>query len=384
MQLCLSNFKIIRPTHEISQEQTLEWIAKVHARGQSLKEGWNEEQLETIAFQKRIKEWLFRIGAGPRKVANRGTMLDDFKKDDWDEMDIYHLVKKAQGHGLTKRTAKFSQEVEKIFEGFYPPEEEIPEHLIHVTCTGYAAPSAAQRIVSLRKSKTTVTHAYHMGCYASIPAIRIGTSYFHSPYSSASKVDIVHTELCSLHVNPVLHDVGQIIVESLFADGFIKYSISQEKTTNGPYLRLLALHEEIQPGTLEHMRWDVEEWGFKMFITKDIPLLIANAMESFLEKLCEKAGISFASLRQRCFYAFHPGGPKILEQIAAVLKLDLSLLAPSFKVLQEYGNMSSATLPHIWEKFLKDPEIPDNTPVIGLAYGPGLTICGGLFIKCGS
>lgn len=376
---CLSNFQIIRPKFEISQAESLEWLARAHAKAEARKEGWEEGGHQHVEFQERLKERFFRLGAGPRKVQNRGTMLSDFCTENWKEMRIYCLEEKERGHSLTERTARFSQEVEKIFEQFYPEETPLPDQIVHVTCTGYSAPSAAQKIVSKRKAPSIVTHAYHMGCYAAIPAIRLATNAL----PQARQVDVVHTEFCSLHINPQAHEIEQIIVESLFADGFIKYTITQEeRVKKSPYLRLIALHEEILPDTLNQMSWDLEDWGFKMFIARDIPFLIANAIENFLEKLCEKGGYSFSQLRHESFYAFHPGGPKILEQIASLLKLNLEQLNPSFQVLREYGNMSSATLPHIWERFLKDPSIPQNTPVIGMTYGPGLTMCGGLFIKC--
>ena len=54
------------------------------------------------------------------------------------------------------------------------------------------------------------------------------------------------------------------------------------------------------------------------------------------------------------------------------------------RVLCNYGNMSSATLPHIWESMLEDDRIQDGTPIVGLAFGPGLSICGTILEKrCG-
>lgn len=384
MPCCLYNFSIIRPKIELSQEQTLQWLVKAHATAESCKEGWNLEQTE--AFSSKLKERIFRVGAAPDKIEKRGMAVEDFGKEIWADMEIYTIGEKWRGCSLTERTAFFSREVETVFEQFYPEEVKMPDHLIHVTCTGYTAPSGAQKLVSKRRHDTGVTHAYHMGCYAAIPAVRIAAHYLAAHPVTLPKLDIVHTEVCSLHMNPLQHDVGQLVVESLFADGFIKYSAvdeSEAQRSGKPYLRLLALQEEIIPDTVEHMSWDVEEWGFKMFIAKEIPSLIARAMEPFLARLAAKAGLDFQEIRNSSCYTIHPGGPKILDQIASILHLDPTLLAPSFKILRQYGNMSSATLPHIWEELLRDPSVPLNTPVIALAYGPGLTACGAVFEKCG-
>ena len=50
-------------------------------------------------------------------------------------------------------------------------------------------------------------------------------------------------------------------------------------------------------------------------------------------------------------------------------------------MLHDYGNMSSATLPHVWQRILEDSRIAAGTPVVSLAFGPGLTMCGALFVK---
>ena len=43
--------------------------------------------------------------------------------------------------------------------------------------------------------------------------------------------------------------------------------------------------------------------------------------------------------------------------------------------------MSSATLPHIWEAMLADPEVEPGSLVVSLAFGPGLTVTGNILRK---
>jgi predicted naringenin-chalcone synthase len=50
-------------------------------------------------------------------------------------------------------------------------------------------------------------------------------------------------------------------------------------------------------------------------------------------------------------------------------------------VLHRFGNMSSATLPHIWTDILAGDETPDGTLVASVAFGPGLTFAGALLRK---
>ncbi len=54
--------------------------------------------------------------------------------------------------------------------------------------------------------------------------------------------------------------------------------------------------------------------------------------------------------------------------------------AASREVLFRFGNMSSATLPHVWTTLVNDASVAVGTPVVSLAFGPGLTMCGALMI----
>jgi predicted naringenin-chalcone synthase len=50
-------------------------------------------------------------------------------------------------------------------------------------------------------------------------------------------------------------------------------------------------------------------------------------------------------------------------------------------VLKACGNMSSATLPHVWAGMLTDAEVLPDTLITSLAFGPGLTLYGTMLRK---
>lgn len=361
----LFDFQIIRPDFETEQEKTLNWLIEAHVKAEG-----NEN------FRSTIKEKLLHVGCKPDHIEKRGHVLDDFLHENWDQMRIYRLHEQPQGKDLSVRTKVFQEEAEKIFDRYYKEGSLAPDDLIHVSCTGYVSPSAAQKIVSKRNwgELTTVTHAYHMGCYGSIPAIRMGIGFLAT---DKKRADIVHTEICSLHTNPAKHELDQLVAQSLFADGFIKYSISKEP--DRPSLRILALKEEIIPHSDHAMTWNVAEWGFQMSLSKEVAVLITRHLEEFLTRLCKQ------KMLKSTLFAVHPGGPKILKHVQKALHLSDEQMAFSFQILKEYGNMSSATLPHIWERILADPKTPNGAPIVSLAFGPGLSISGALMEKvCGS
>jgi predicted naringenin-chalcone synthase len=344
----LRGFNSIRPAHETAQEEILEWLATAHAQD-------GEEH--------RAK--LYHVGCKPPAIQKRGHVLP--------------LFESPQSSDLEKRTRHFEVHADQIFEAFYPGSSLSPENLIHVTCTGYISPSGAQKLVSRRGwgAKTTVTHAYHMGCYGAIPAIRMARGFSHQ----GGRTDIVHTEMCSLHNNTSLHAADQLISQTLFSDGFIQYSVEQG-TPDQPHFRLLSVREEIIPDSIESMSWNVASWGFKMSLAKELPVQIARALPEFLARLAHQANVKVKTLLQEALFAVHPGGPKILQQVQRRLELQDHQMAHSILILQNFGNMSSATLPHIWKGMLEDPTIADGTVILSLAFGPGLTICGTVMQLC--
>lgn len=369
MESCLFDFEIIRPSFEKESGSILEWLKKAHLF--SLKDP-EEKRALLATFQK--------LEVGTKQIKTRGTQLQDLNHENWDLMSIFRLDLSPQGLGLKERTELYIKEVFEIFQRFYPENRILPDHLIHVTCTGYASPSGAQKIVSLRKSPhTDVTHSYHMGCYGAFPAIKMGVGFLNS--SPTSSVHIVHTEMCSLHINPSFHHKAQLVIESLFADGFIRYQVSKEKKKNS--LKILAVLQKIIPDSSEDMTWDCHNWGFCMNISKEVPYKIGAALPSFLEMLSEKSGISQEDFLKKAFFAIHPGGPKIIDMIARQLKLQPWQIEHSNQILSNFGNMSSATIPHIWQSMLGDPKIPEGALIVSLAFGPGLTCAGTLLQKQG-
>ena len=156
----------------------LPWIAQRHALASHHRNGQEREAVYEEVMQKFAK-----IGLVKDKIHKRGVQHSDLLAPDCSTMEIYPVSTEPEGKTTQERFAYFDREASLIFEAFYPEQAPLPPHLIHVTCTGYVAPSPAQKLVSKRGGHldTTVTHAYHMGCYGAISAIRIGGGLLSSP-----------------------------------------------------------------------------------------------------------------------------------------------------------------------------------------------------------
>lgn len=350
--MLLTRFVATRPQFEVSQARSLEWLADVHA--------------EAGAKRERVERAIRRVACGPDRIARRGQSLGEVER-----IGATHLV----FAGTEARTRRYCEVVDAYFERAYADEPVAPDDLVHVTCTGYASPNGAQKLVAQRGWPTRVTTAYHMGCYAALPALRIAHGFVAT---GSTRVDLVHTELCSLHFRPGDHSLEQLVVQSLFADGMIRYCAVRDQGTRG--LAVLATHERVLPDSSDAMTWIVGDHGMQMTLARDVPDRVAAALRGFIVELLRGANRGVHDLK-RAVVAVHPGGPKIIDRVRDILELDEAQVAASRRVLFDHGNMSSATLPHIWMHLLDDPRIAPGTLIPSLAFGPGLTVTGALFEK---
>lgn len=361
-EVFLHSFRPVYPSNHLPQARLLDWTMKAHEKALTLLGAHNPDKLESLR----------RYFVDEDHIHSRWYECNDINED-WDSHSIYAIHEKTpHGKNISERHEFFDKRAREIFSEIYSADK-IPDHLIHVTCTGYLSPSPAQRFFADKNERPEITHAYHMGCYASLPAVRLAEALVKGRDLS---VDIVHTEMCSLHMDPQMIGPGEMVVQSLFADGHMKYRLSSEK--NNTSLKLLTTLEEIVPESADDMTWVPGPHGMKMTLSREVPFKIAFRLLPYLEKLSQSAGHTFDELQKKAIFAIHPGGPKIVTGIQELLHLSDEQVKHSRKVLYERGNMSSATLPHVWEEIIKAS--PDKgTPVVALAFGPGLTMIGAVF-----
>lgn len=365
--LYLSDFRPLPARFSLAQARAAQTLVELRLllRARAAARGADLPPLERPT----LARWLLRFGAGASAIATRGTDLEDYALDLPAELDRLTLFDADEPPDTTRRMDLFRALTRARLAELYPDDATTPDHLIHVTCTGYVAPSAAQALAA-RRGGIQVTHAYHMGCYASLPAIRIGRGL-----AEDGRVDIVHTELCTLHFDPAALDPAQLIVQSLFADGHIRYTLDAAPPARG--LEVCALRERLLPDTDDRMTWIVGARQFAMTLARDVPAMIRPHLRGFVDDLLHAAGA-----RDPAIFAVHPGGPRIIDQVEQALDLDPSQTRESRAVLRRHGNMSSATLPHIWAEILADPGRRAGDLVVSLAFGPGLTLSGGVFRVC--
>jgi len=233
-------------------------------------------------------------------------------------------------------------------------------HVIVTTCTGFSAPGLDLELVERCGLHPSVerTVVGFMGCYAAINALKLARHIVRS--EPDARVLILSLELCTLHLQET-DDLEQVLSFLVFGDGAAAALVTAEP--NG--IALERFHAVLVPETTGLITWHIRELGFDMFLSGQVPGAIGHGLRLKSEEIL--AGQTPDSID---LWAVHPGGRSVLDAVETALALPSDALSNSRAVLDNYGNMSSATIMFVLKRFL-------NGDARGLgcamAFGPGLT-----------
>jgi predicted naringenin-chalcone synthase len=230
------------------------------------------------------------------------------------------------------------------------------------SCTGYVTPGLDIRLASDLGMPPGLQRLMvgHMGCYAALPALGAVGDYVTARSRPAV---LLCLELTSLHVQPAVAELEQVVNHSLFSDAAAAVVVEPGARRG---LRVAATVARTDPSTADHMTWDVTDLGFRMGLSPRVPAVLRRHVGGVVEELLTGAGLRIEDVAG---WAVHPGGPRILDVVRDELGLAEQQMAASRRVLAEHGNCSSATVLLVLE------ELGDvDGPVVALAFGPGLTL----------
>ena len=249
-------------------------------------------------------------------------------------------------------------------------------HIITVSCTGFSAPGLETLLLEKLELNNNVKRftVNFMGCYAAFHGMRLADLICKSEPSA--KVLLVSVELCSLHFRKDISE-DNILSTYLFSDGAAACIVSNDAPISKKYLSCCSFDSLLIPEGKNDMGWYVGNNGFEMILSRDVPGHIENNIAKAFNDFIEGNGLSKEEITH---YAIHPGGKNILKAFERALILPEEKLAESYEVLQNYGNMSSATILFVLQKFLEKPFSGKSGEwLYSAAFGPGITVESGLF-----
>ena len=125
------------------------------------------------------------------------------------------------------------------------------------------------------------------------------------------------------------------------------------------------------PGTADHMTWDVTDLGFRMGLSAEVPHVLARHVRRHVTALLQRHAYTVDDVDG---WAVHPGGPRILDTVVEQLGLPAEAVDESRAVLAAHGNCSSTTVLLVLDALRSCGRPRAGRPAILTAFGPGLTL----------
>lgn len=238
-------------------------------------------------------------------------------------------------------------------------------HLITVSCTGMSAPGLDLQVMELMDLQKNIsrTSINFMGCYAAIHALKMADAICKA--EANAQVLIVCTELCTLHFQREA-TLDNITSSLLFGDGSAAALVTGDADEG---LTIDSFYSEVIAKGKRDMAWELSSNGFLMTLSGYIPVLIEEDFNSVVGRALEKETINKEDISHWCI---HPGGKRILEAIHKSLGFTNGQLNASYAVLNEFGNLSSASILFVLKEMLQQKK--EIKKLFGAAFGPGLTV----------
>uniref|UniRef100_A0A0E0B8E6 Chalcone synthase n=1 Tax=Oryza glumipatula TaxID=40148 RepID=A0A0E0B8E6_9ORYZ len=251
-------------------------------------------------------------------------------------------------------------------------------HLIFSTYSGWRAPSADLQLATLLGLRPTVSRtilSLH-GCSGGSRALQLAKEITENNHGARVLVALSELTLVCFSTP----DESKIVGHGLFGDGAGAIIIGADPLADGehPLFEMVAVSQTMIPGTEHALGLQATDRGIDFHLSIQVPTVIKDNIHQCLLDAFQSVGNTDPNWND-LFWAVHPGGRAILDNIEGKLQLEPGKLAASRHVLSEYGNMSGAMIAFVLDELRRRREKEEGVqqqPEWGvmLAFGPGITV----------
>ena len=241
------------------------------------------------------------------------------------------------------------------------------DYIITVSCTGIMIPSLDAYLINdldLRKDivRLPVTE---MGCAAGVSGLIYASNFLRSNPGKRAAIVAVESPTATFQLND--YSMANMVSAAIFGDGAACVLVSSEKEAKGP--RIVGEEMYHFPNATQMMGFDLTNSGLKMILDPLVPQTIFEHFPEVIHPFLRRYG---SSIEKVDHLIFHPGGKKIVETVEDLFGALGKNLEDTRETLRLYGNMSSATVLYVLERFM-DKDIPKGDQGLLLSFGPGFS-----------
>ncbi len=241
------------------------------------------------------------------------------------------------------------------------------DYIITVSCTGIMIPSLDAYLINKLGLKQDIIRlpVTEMGCVAGISGMIYAKQFLQANPNKKAAVIAVESPTATFQLNDF--SMANIVSAAIFGDGAACVLLSSDDNAEGPSIIDESMYHFYDN---EHMMgFDVTNSGLKMVLDIEVPDTIANHFPLFIHPFLERNGLTINDIDH---LIFHPGGKKIVQTVEDLFAASGKNIDDTKEVLRLYGNMSSATVLYVLERFM-DKKPKKGEKGLLLSFGPGFT-----------
>jgi len=241
------------------------------------------------------------------------------------------------------------------------------DYIITVSCTGIMLPSFDAYLINSLNMRQDIVRlpVTEMGCVAGISGLIYAKNFLkNNPGKRAALVSIESSTATFQHDD---YSMVNVVSAAIFGDGAACVLLSSDESDGGPEIIDEEMYHVYDATDLLGFR--LTNSGMKMILDEKIPDAIAEHFPNIIYPFLEKNELTIDDIS---YLIFHPGGKKIVATVEDLFSDVGKDIDDTKEVLRQYGNMSSATVLYVLDRFMsRDPE--PETYGLMLSFGPGFT-----------
>lgn len=243
--------------------------------------------------------------------------------------------------------------------------EEI-DFLVSTSCTGLMSPSINSYLINEFRMRSDVVQipVAQVGCSGGTSGIVYMKHLMQSKPNS--KGLMLNLEFNSNTLQYDNYNLDNIIGTAIFSDG-IACSIFENSSETAP-LRIVDCFVNHFYDSQDILRYDLGTTGFTLKMSKELPVFVARNYLRTANQFLTKHQLSIKDMDH---ILVHPGGIRILESVEKIISEFGKNVSSSIRIMENYGNMSSATIMFILHETLKN--IKKGEKILMASFGPGFT-----------
>lgn len=306
-------------------------------------------------FQRKVKK-IFENAAVDKRYSIMSPEEVFFKSSFEEKNDIY--IK-----GVTDLAEKSLQSALK--KANWQPEQ--LDYIITVSCTGIMIPSLDAYLINRLNLRQDIVRlpVTEMGCAAGVSGIIYANNFLKANPGKRAAVIAVEAPSATFQLDD--YSMVNVVSAAIFGDGAACVLLTSEEEEEGPKIVDTEMYHFYDAENM--MGFRLTNGGLKMVLDIEVPDKIEEHFPNIIHPFLKKNNLSIDDLDH---LIFHPGGKKIVQTVETLFSDLGKNIDHTKEILRLYGNMSSATVLYVLERFMEEERTAGERGLM-LSFGPGFS-----------